>query len=100
MKRMLIAVAAIASLGLAGAAVAQSGGDLFKSKGCATCHAADTAKMGPSLKDIGGKYKADAADKLVAALKDGKSTGGKTHPKPAGTDAEIKSMVMYAVTGR
>lgn len=100
MKRTLIALAAAGSLFVAGAAAAQSGADLFKSKGCGTCHAPDAAKMGPSLKDLGGKYKADAADKLVAALKDGKSAGGKAHPKPAGTDAEIKSMVMYAITGK
>jgi len=100
MKRTLTALAAVASLALAGAAAAQGGADLFKSKGCGTCHAADTAKMGPSLKDIGGKYKADAADKVAAALKDGKSMGGKSHPKIAASDAEIKTMVLYTITGK
>ena len=67
MKSMMIAVAAAVSLALAGAASAQSGADLEKSKGCGTCHAADTKKMGPAWKDVAAKYKdnKDAANKIV-----------------------------------
>lgn len=93
MKRTLIALAAVASIALSGAAGAATGEELFKSKGCGTCHAPDVKKMGPSLKDIAAK-KGDV-DKIVAALKEGKG-----HPKVAASDAEIKQMVTFAVTGK
>ncbi|HEX4884822.1 MAG TPA: c-type cytochrome [Casimicrobiaceae bacterium] len=95
MKRTLIALAAAGSLLVAGAASAATGAELFTSKGCGTCHAADAKKMGPSLKDIAAKNKPDAADAIVAKLKDGKG-----HPKVAAADAEIKQMVLYTITGK
>lgn len=95
MKRTLIALAAAGSLFVAGAATAATGAELFTQKGCGTCHAPDTKKMGPSLKDIAAKTKPDQADAIVAKLKDGKG-----HPKVAGTDAEIKQMVVYSITGK
>jgi hypothetical protein len=51
--------------------------------------------MGPSIKDIAAKTKPDAADKIVVNLRDGKG-----HPKVAASDAEIKQMVMYMITGK
>ena len=95
MKNTLIALAAIGSLAVAGTTAAATGAELINSKGCGTCHAADTKKMGPSIKDIAAKNKADAADKITANLKDGKG-----HPKVAASDAEIKQMVMYMITGK
>ena len=95
MKKTLIALAAIGSLVVAGTAAAATGAELINSKGCGTCHAADTKKMGPSIKDIAAKNKADAADKIVASLRDGKG-----HPKVSASDAEIKQMVMYMITGK
>ena len=95
MKHTLIALAAAGSLFVAGTASAATGAELFTSKGCGTCHAADAKKMGPSLKDIAAKNKADAADKITAALKDGKG-----HPKVAASEAEIKQMVVYTITGK
>jgi cytochrome c len=96
MKSMLIVVGA-AALFAAGAASAQSGADLVKSKGCTTCHAQDQKKVGPSFNDIAAKHKgnAAAADKLVAQLKDGKG-----HPKISASDAELKSMVGFVLTGK
>ena len=95
MKKTLIALAAIGSLAVAGTAAAATGAELIGSKGCGTCHAADTKKMGPSLKDIAAKNKADAADAIAAKLKDDKG-----HPKVAAADVEIKSMVVYTITGK
>jgi cytochrome c len=98
MKSHLLITAAAAALTLAGAAsAAPSAADLLKSKGCMNCHSADTKKMGPSWKDIAAKHKgsADAVDKIAAAIKDGKG-----HPKSTATEAEIKSMVTYVVTGK
>jgi len=90
MRLTLVSIAAAGCLLLVGPVSAQSGDDLIKAKGCLTCHAADTKKVGPSFKDIAAKHKADpkAADKIVEALK-----AGKGHPKVAASDAEIKSMV-------
>jgi cytochrome c len=93
MKNLVIAIAAAGSLVAAGSAVAATGAELFKSKGCETCHAADTKKMGPSLKDIAAK-KGDSAA-IAAKLKDGKG-----HPKVAASDDEIKAMVAFALTGK
>ena len=95
MKNTLIALAAASTLAVAGTAAAATGAELLKSKGCETCHAADTKKMGPSIKDIAAKTKPDAADKIVANLRDGKG-----HPKVSASDAEIKQMVMYMITGK
>jgi cytochrome c len=94
MKRTLIALA-IAGLALSGAAGAATGEELFKSKGCGTCHAPDTKKMGPSVKDIAAKSKAGDIDRITAALRDGKG-----HPKVSASEAEIKQMVTFAVTGK
>ena len=95
MKKTLIALAAVGSLAVAGTAAAATGAELINSKGCGTCHAADTKKMGPSLKDISKKWGPDAADKLTVLL-----AGGKGHPKVAGSEAEIKQAVIYSITGK
>ena len=94
MKAYLIALAAAGSLVLAGAASAATGPELAKSKGCETCHAVDTKKVGPAFKDIAAKNKDNkgAADALVAKLKDGKG-----HPKVGASEAEIKTMVDYVL---
>ena len=76
----------------AGAAFAQSGGDVVKSKGCLNCHAVDTKKMGPSFKDIAAKHKSDkgAADAIAAKLKEGKG-----HPKQAASDADLLAITKW-----
>ena len=64
--------------------------EMLKSKGCLACHDVDKKKMGPSLKDIAAKYKADKAAEatLVAKLKEAKG-----HPKVNATDDELKAAV-------
>lgn len=96
MKSMMIALVAAGSLMIAGAAAAQSGADLAKSKGCTTCHDATAKKVGPSFADISAKYKGDkaAADSVVMKLKEGKG-----HPKVAASDAELKTLVGFALAG-
>ena len=84
--RMLLVLAAAAALA-AGAAYAQSGADVLKSKGCLNCHEADKKKVGPSFKDIAAKQKGKQAE-LVAKLKEGKG-----HPKIAASDAELNAAV-------
>ena len=98
MKTMLLVLAAAGSMGLAGTAMAaDAGGDLAKAKGCLGCHAVGEKKVGPSYKDIAAKYKGnkDAAAALTAKLKDGKG-----HMKVVVTDAELKSLVQWALAGK
>jgi cytochrome c len=90
MKSMLLVLAAAGSLVMAGAANAQSGADLAKSKNCMGCHDIDKKKTGPSFKDIAAKKPDEAA--LIAKLKDGKG-----HMKVAASDAELKTLVEYVL---
>ncbi|OGA70909.1 MAG: hypothetical protein A3G81_25755 [Betaproteobacteria bacterium RIFCSPLOWO2_12_FULL_65_14] len=87
MKASLVILAAAAALvaGTANADTAQ-----LKAKGCLGCHDVDKKKVGPGLKDIAAKYKADkgAEQKLVAKLKSGKG-----HPKVNASDDELKKLV-------
>ncbi|HEU4352060.1 MAG TPA: c-type cytochrome [Burkholderiales bacterium] len=86
MKASVLVIAAAAALA-AGAAYAQSGADVLKSKGCLNCHEADKKKVGPAFKDIAAKQKGKQAE-LVAKLKEGKG-----HPKIAASDAELNAAV-------
>ena len=86
MKASVLVIAAATALA-AGAAYAQSGADVLKSKGCLNCHEADKKKVGPAFKDIAAKQKGKQAE-LVAKLKEGKG-----HPKIAASDAELNAAV-------
>jgi len=87
-----IVVVALVSLGALVAGPVQAQEAVAKSAGCLNCHAADTKKVGPSFKDIAAKYKgkADAQDKLVAEVKDGKG-----HPAVKASEADIKGVVSW-----
>ena len=89
MKAILLVVTAAAALG-AGLALAQSGADVLKAKGCLNCHEMDKKKVGPAYKEVAAKYKGDkgAPDMLVAKLKEGKG-----HLKIDASDAELKAAV-------
>lgn len=97
MKPVWLAVAAVAAMLAARHAQAQDGGALATSKGCTNCHALDQKKVGPSFKDIAAKYtgNATAEPTLIAELKEGKG-----HPKFAGTDADLKSVIDYVLSAR
>ena len=86
MKASVLVIAAAVALA-AGAAYAQSGADVLKTKGCLNCHETDKKKVGPSFKDIAAKSKGKQAE-LVAKLKEGKG-----HPKVAASDAELNAAV-------
>ncbi len=108
MKKVLIA--AISCLGLlAGGAFAakhmageqpamdaKAAEDLAAKNKCTMCHAADQKKMGPSMKDIAAKHKADAdaAGKLSAAL----AAGGGKHPKVSASEADLKTIVQWMLS--
>ncbi len=98
MKRQLVLMAGIAGLLVAGTAYAQAGAELAKAKNCMGCHDLEKKKVGPSFNDIAAKYKGnkEAEGRLIAALKEGKG-----HPsKVAATDAELKTLVQYSLTGK
>jgi cytochrome c len=97
MKTMLLVVAATSSLMMAGAASAADGADLAKAKGCLGCHAVAEKKVGPAYKDVAAKYKGnkDAEATVTAKLKDGKG-----HPKVAASDAELKTLVQWALSAK
>jgi cytochrome c len=90
MKASVLVIAAAAALA-AGAANAQSGADVLKSKGCLNCHEADKKKVGPSFKDIAAKRQGKQAE-IVAKLKEGKG-----HPKVAASDAELNAAVQQVL---
>ena len=83
-------IIAVAVALVAGAAFAQSGADVLKTKGCNNCHEADKKKVGPSYKDIAAKKKSEA--ELVAKLKDANG-----HPKVNASEAEIKAAVQHVL---
>jgi cytochrome c len=87
-----IVVAVVAAVGLGAAGIASASEDLAKSAGCATCHATDAKKMGPSYKSIAAKYKgkADAEKTLVANL-----MGGKGHPAVKASEADTTKLVKW-----
>lgn len=93
--RNLRFVVAVAGAVAAGVALAQSGADVVKAKGCLTCHAVDQKKIGPSYTELAAKYKGDAK---AAGMLAGKLKEGKGHPKIAASDAEIKAAVDYVLS--
>jgi cytochrome c len=93
MKLMTMVVAAAVGIAVSGAANAQEA--LAKSSGCLNCHAIDTKKVGPALKDIAAKYKgkADAEATLVAKL-----TKGEGHPAQKASPDDIKALVKWTLS--
>ncbi|MFM2065245.1 MAG: hypothetical protein RLZZ584_154 [Pseudomonadota bacterium] len=78
--------------------------DLAKSKACLACHAVDRKLVGPSFQDVAKKYtgQADAEAKVTDSIRKGGS--GKWGPvpmpgQPALTDAEIKTLATWVLTG-
>ncbi len=97
MQATIVVLGAALVLVCSGRAWAQSGADLEKSKGCPTCHAQDIKKIGPAYTEIAAKYRADptAVDKIVTLLKE-----GKRHPRAAASDAELRAIVGYIISGK
>ena len=91
----LIAIAAVASIALAGAGAANAQEALAKSSGCLNCHAVDTKKAGPAFKEIAAKYKgkADAEATLTAKL-----AKGQGHPAVKTSPDDTKSLVKWVLS--
>lgn len=102
MKQILTA-AAIAGLLASGAAFADAGADLAKTKNCLACHAVDKKVVGPAYKDVAAKYKGDkgAEAKLIDKIKKGGSgVWGNVPmpPNPQVNDAEAKQLVQWVLS--
>ena len=94
MKRILIAIAATTVL----AAPAMADMALAKSKNCMACHAVDKKLVGPSYKDVAGKYAGDkeAAAKLATKIMKGGAGASKNcWPKmPTGPAIEMAARIL------
>lgn len=90
-----IAVFAVAGALATGVALAQSGPEVLKAKGCLNCHEMDKKKIGPGFKDVAAKHKGDkgAEAALIAKIKEGKG-----HPKISASDAELKAAVGHVLS--
>lgn len=87
---MKLSVLLVAAVGLVGAGTVYAQADVLQSKGCVNCHAPDTKKVGPSMKDIAAKHKGNAAASAALAAK---LKSGKGHPKVSGSDADVQAAV-------
>ena len=100
MKALLVAVAAVGTLFMAGTASADQA--LAQKSGCLACHSIDKKVLGPSYKDVAAKYKGDktAEAKLVEKVKKGGSGTWGPMPMPANTqvkDEDIKTLVKWVL---
>jgi cytochrome c len=100
MKKVMVAAAIVAGLGLAGLASADP--KLAQKYNCMACHAVDKKLVGPSYKDVAAKYKGDAgaAAKMEAKVKAGGSGAWGAIPMPPNNvpDADIKALVKWVLS--
>ena len=102
----LIAAAAAATFAAGThAADAKAAEALAKSSGCLACHTVDTKLVGPSYKDIAGRYRNDkkAEASLVQKVKaGGKGAWGDIPMPPNGhvKDADLKTLVQWILSLR
>ena len=77
--------------------------ELAKKSACTACHAIDKKLVGPSYKDVAGKYagQAGAADKLAVKIQKGGSGVWGPVPMPANAqvnEAEAKKLAAWVLT--
>ncbi|RYG10964.1 MAG: c-type cytochrome [Burkholderiales bacterium] len=99
MKRALFALAAAATL----ATPVLADQALATAKNCMACHAVDKKLVGPSYKDVAGKYagQKDAVDKLAVKIVKGGSGVWGPVPMPANAqvnEAEAKKLAAWVLT--
>lgn len=92
---------AVACLLVSGSAFASE--ELAKKNNCMGCHQLDKKGMGPSMKDIAGKYKADAegAKKIASAIANGSKDAWGTMPMAAQknvSEADAKAIAEWIIT--
>lgn len=101
MKRLAIILATGAALAASGAALASP--ELAKKHACFACHAVDKKLVGPSYKDVAGKYRGDkgAEARLADKVKKGsQGTWGQVPmpPNAAVPDADVRTLVKWILS--
>jgi cytochrome c len=91
------------SAALAAAAPAGASPELAKKHACFACHAVDKKLVGPSYKDVAGKYKGDkgAEARLVEKVKKGsQGTWGQVPmpPNAAVPDGDVRALVKWILS--
>jgi len=99
MKRALFALLTAATL----AAPAFADQALATAKNCMSCHAADKKLVGPSYKEVAGRYggQAGAVDKLAVKIMKGGSGVWGPVPMPANaqvSEAEAKKLAAWVLS--
>jgi cytochrome c len=99
MKRALLVLAAMAAV----SAPALADQALATAKNCMACHAVDKKLVGPSYKEVAGKYagQKDAVDRLAAKILKGGSGVWGPVPMPANaqvSDADARKLAAWVLT--
>jgi cytochrome c len=101
MKSFVIALGMVATVASANA---MADLELAKKSGCLACHSVEKKIVGPAWRDVGKKYKGDAAAKarLVAKVKaGGKGVWGAAPMPPYSprvSDANIEKLVTFVLS--
>ncbi|MFC0710823.1 c-type cytochrome [Azorhizophilus paspali] len=102
MKKMLIPLLACSAVLVLQSALAETGEELYKTKGCTVCHAIDSKLVGPSFKEVAARYAGQAgiADTLAAKIKAGGSGNWGQIPMPPNpvSEAEAKTLAEWVLT--
>jgi cytochrome c len=105
MKKVLIAIAALAGIvagGTSQAADAAKAKQLAQKYNCLACHSEDKKLVGPAYKEIAKKYKGDkgAEAKLMTKVKAGGGGVWGTIPMPPNNvpEGDIKEMVEWILS--
>lgn len=101
MKSFVVALGMVAAVASANA---MADLELAKKSGCLACHSVEKKIVGPAWRDVGKKYKGDAAAKarLVAKVKaGGKGVWGAAPMPPYSprvSDANIEKLVTFVLS--
>lgn len=105
MKKIVIAVVALAGIlagGAANAVDAAKAKQLAQKFNCLACHAEDKKLVGPSYKEVANKYKGDAGAeaKLIGKVKSGGGGVWGSIPMPPNNvpEPDIKTMVEWILS--
>jgi cytochrome c len=90
MNKTLIALAAVAALGLSATATAD---EATAKAACGKCHVMDKEKNGPSYKDLAKKFKGKDAAAIQTAYKNNKE-----HSDSKATDDQVKKVAGWLLT--
>lgn len=96
MKKAFVIITAVAAFGLQQSAIAQTGEELFKSKGCAACHAVDMKLVGPAYKEVAAKYAGqdNAVAHLSSSIRNGLSGVWGPIPMPPNNVTEEEAKIL------